>query len=477
MICQPGSAAGSTVAYVVIEIGSVCPYIFLMDLFQNDKDWVRQSADSEIKPLADRMRPVTLDQFFGQEKIIGPATPLRKAIETDRVGSLIFWGPPGSGKTTLASLIAKSTQGQFVVFSAATSGIKEVKEVISKAGNFYKVTNRRTYLFIDEIHRFNKAQQDAFLPYVESGDIILIGATTENPSFEVNSALLSRMRVYVLDRLSEDALVEIVKRALADPEVGLAGMNMTVGDEAIRFIAAAADGDARRALVLLENTAFFVGEGNAITVDDLKQVHQRGIAVYDKAAEEHYNLISALHKTIRGGDPDASLYWLARMLDAGEDPMYIIRRLVRFASEDIGLADPYALTLALNAKEAYHFLGSPEGDLAIAETVIYLACAPKSNSAYISFGRAKHDAANKGSLPVPLHLRNAPTQLMKGLGYGKDYKYAHDFDDGVTDQTNFPAELEGTEYYRPKDVGREKKLKEYLDWFKKRRNQLRRESK
>ncbi|UCG63325.1 MAG: replication-associated recombination protein A [Candidatus Zixiibacteriota bacterium] len=445
-----------------------------MDLFPDDKSRVKAPVDVSIKPLADRMRPVTLEQFYGQEKIIGPGTPLRKAIETDQVGSLIFWGPPGSGKTTLAALMARSTQGQFVVFSAATSGIKEVKEVISKAGNFYKMTGRRTYVFIDEIHRFNKAQQDAFLPYVESGEIILIGATTENPSFEVNSALLSRMRVYVLDRLSEGALQKIVERALMDADVGIAGMNLQVGPEAVRFITAAADGDARRALVLLENTALFVGASGTITVDNLKQVHQRGIAVYDKAAEEHFNLISALHKTIRGGDPDASLYWLARMLDAGEDPMYIIRRLVRFASEDIGLADPYALTLALNAKDAYHFLGSPEGELAIAETVIYLACAPKSNSAYIALGKAMEDAKSKGSLPVPLHLRNAPTRLMKDLGYGKDYKYAHDFDDAVTDQSNLPEELEGAEYYRPVDVGREKKIKEYLEWFKQRREQLRR---
>ena len=463
--------------HVVIVKSLFHPYIFVMDLFQKDDNRAGKTTDLDIQPLADRMRPVALDQFFGQEKIIGPGTPLRKAIETDRVGSLIFWGPPGSGKTTLASLIAKSTQGQFVVFSAATSGIKEVKVVISKAGNFYKVTGRRTYVFIDEIHRFNKAQQDAFLPYVESGEVILIGATTENPSFEVNSALLSRMRVYVLDRLTEEALSRIVERALSDSEAGLTAMNLKVGPEAVSFIAAAADGDARRALTLLENAAFFVGEGGTITVDNLKQVHQRGIAVYDKAAEEHFNLISALHKTIRGGDPDASLYWLARMLDAGEEPMYIIRRLVRFASEDIGLADPYALTLALNAKEAYHFLGSPEGELAIAEAVIYLACAPKSNSAYVGFGRAMKDANEKGSLPVPLHLRNAPTRLMKGLGYGKDYKYAHDFDDAVTDQANFPSELEGSEYYRPKGMGREKKLKEYLDWFIQRRNQLRRESK
>ena len=453
------------------------PYISLMDLFGDEKRDSETANDNTIKPLADRMRPRNLDQFFGQEKIVGPGTPLRKAIETDQVSSLIFWGPPGTGKTTLATLIAKSTEGQFVPFSAATSGIKEVKLVISKAGGFYKMTGRRTYVFIDEIHRFNKAQQDAFLPYVESGEIILIGATTENPSFEVNSALLSRMRVYVLERLTENALVNIVQRTLSDPSAGLAAMNLEVDDDAVRFIAAAADGDARRALVLLENTATFRGENSTITVDDLKQVHQKGAAVYDKAAEEHYNLISALHKTIRGGDPDAGLYWLARMLDGGEDPMYIIRRLVRFASEDIGLADPYALTLALNAKEAYHFLGSPEGELAIAQAVVYMACAPKSNASYTAFGKAMSDAREKGSLPVPLHLRNAPTSLMKELGYSKGYKYAHDFDDALTDQENLPQEIEGSEYFMPKEAGREGKLKEYLDWFKKRRDELRRDLK
>ena len=447
-----------------------------MDLFKGDNPEAARFSSSDTKPLADRMRPVNLDQFFGQEKIVGPAKPIRTAIESDRFCSLILWGPPGSGKTTLASLIAKSTKGQFVPFSAAVSGIKEVKLVISKAGNFYKLAGRRTYVFIDEIHRFNKAQQDAFLPYVESGEIILIGATTENPSFEVNSALLSRMRVYVLERLSEKALIAIVERALTDPEVGLAQMKLDVGSEAKQFIAAAADGDARRALVLLENVAEFTGEGSTVTLEDLKKIHQRAIAVYDKAAEEHYNIISALHKTIRGGDPDAALYWLVRMLDAGEEPLYIVRRLVRFASEDIGLADPYALTMALNAKEAYHFLGSPEGELAIAQAVIYLACAPKSNAAYVALGKAMSDAKEKGSLPVPLHLRNAPTKLMKSLGYSKGYKYAHDFNDAVTDQVNLPDELSEAEYYHPANVGREKKTKEYLDWFKQRREQLRQQS-
>ncbi len=443
-----------------------------MDLFDKNNPRTLPGRTPGIQPLADRMRPTGFEQFYGQEKIVGPGTPLRKAIESDKVTSLIFWGPPGSGKTTLAWLVARATNGQFIPFSAVTSSIKEVKEVISKAGNYYRMTGRRTYVFIDEIHRFNKAQQDAFLPYVEKGDIVLIGATTENPSFEINSALLSRMRVYVLERLNEEAIANIIRRALSDREGGLAEMELNVGEEALRFLASAADGDARRGLVLLENTALYLGEKAEVTVDALKQVHQKSIALYDKAGEEHFNLISALHKTIRGGDPDASLYWLARMLDGGEDPMYIIRRLVRFATEDIGLADPYALTLTLNARDTYHFLGSPEGELAIAEAVVYMACAPKSNAIYTAFGQAQKDAQEKGSLPVPLDIRNAVTGLMKAIGYGKDYKYAHDFEDAITDQQYFPDELRGREYYQPKEVGREKKMKEYVDWYRAFRTKL-----
>lgn len=440
-----------------------------MELFEKEKSESKQFLSSDLKPLADRMRPRSFDNFLGQEKIIGGGTPLRKAIEDDKVSSLVFWGPPGSGKTTLAQLIAKSTQGQFISFSAVTSGIKEVKELISRAGNYYKLSGRRTYVFIDEIHRFNKAQQDAFLPYVESGEIVLIGATTENPSFEIISALLSRMRVYVLERLDENALTKILTYAITDEIQGLGQMKLKVGNDAISFMASASDGDARRGLVLLENAAQFVGEKGKITVEILKEVHQKAVALYDKAGEEHYNLISVLHKTIRGGDPNASLYWLARMLDGGEDPMYIIRRLVRFASEDIGLADPYALTLILNARDSYHFLGSPEGELAIAEAVVYMACAPKSNSIYMAFKKAQSDASQKGSLPVPLGLRNAPTSLMEELGYGENYRYAHEFEDGITDQEYFPEELKGTVYYYPKDIGREKKLSEYIEWYKKER--------
>ncbi|MGH8016449.1 MAG: replication-associated recombination protein A, partial [Candidatus Zixiibacteriota bacterium] len=346
--------------------------IFLnMELFEHQN---KKSKDPKKPvPLADRMRPQALDEFVGQEKIIGTGTPLRKAIETDHVSSLIFWGPPGSGKTTLANLISKSTQGEFMPFSAVSSGIKEIKEVISKADGYFKMSGRRTYIFIDEIHRFNKAQQDAFLPYVEKGDIVLIGATTENPSFEVISALMSRVRVYVLERLSIESLIAIINRALKDKNRGIGELKIKIKEEVVEAIAASSDGDARKALTLLELAAEFVGNGNEITHDVLKNIMQRSFSLYDKAGEEHYNLISALHKTIRGGDPDASLYWLARMLHGGEDPMYIIRRMVRFASEDIGLADSYALTLTLNARDAYHFLGSPEGELAIAQAVVYMA--------------------------------------------------------------------------------------------------------
>jgi len=443
-----------------------------MDLFRADKTKDSTGNEESIRPLADRMRPVNFDEFVGQEKIVGAGMPLRKAIESDKVGSLIFWGPPGSGKTTLAELIARSTHGQYVPFSAVSSSIKEIKEIISKAGAYYQAIGRRTYIFIDEIHRFNKAQQDAFLPYVEKGDIILIGATTENPSFEVNSALLSRMRVYVLTRLAPEHIGKLIERAIADNERGLGKMRLTLAEGALDFIAIAADGDARRGLMLLELTAEYVGIGKTITVKHLEKVHQKQILQYDKAGEEHFNLISALHKTIRGGDPDGSLYWLARMLDSGEDPMYIIRRLVRFAAEDVGLADPYALTLTLNARDTYHFLGSPEGELAIAEAVVYMACAPKSNSIYTAFEQAMKDASEHGSLPVPLWIRNAPTGLMKALDYGKGYKYAHEFEDAITDQQYFPEELAGTEYYHPKGVGREANLKTYLERYKKRRTEL-----
>ncbi|MCX6826823.1 MAG: replication-associated recombination protein A [candidate division Zixibacteria bacterium] len=444
-----------------------------MELFEKENENHNGGDQIDLTaPLADRMRPRAFDQFVGQEKLVGKDTPLRRAIEQDRVGSVIFWGPPGSGKTTLGELIANATKGQFVPFSAVVSGIKEIKEVISKARNYRQMSGRKTYIFIDEIHRFNKAQQDAFLPYVEKGDIVLIGATTENPSFEVISALLSRVKVYVLERLSEDDIKRIINNALSDGKYGLAGMKITMDKEAIDFVASAADGDARRALNLLEAAAEDTDIGGHITAQKVVEIHQKGTALYDKTGEEHYNLISALHKAVRGGDPDASLYWLARMLDAGEDRLFIARRLIRMAVEDIGLADTNALTVTLNARDTYHFLGSPEGEQALAQAIIYLACAPKSNKAYIAFESAMRDASEKGSLPVPLWIRNAPTSLMKALNYGKGYKYAHDYEGALTDQEYFPEELSGAIYYSPGKAGREIKLAEYLEKYREYRRQL-----
>jgi len=438
-----------------------------MELFDDKND--RGLTDKEFdrtKPLADRMRPRNFDEFFGQAKLVGKNSPFRRAVDEDRIGSCIFWGPPGTGKTTLAQLIAKATSGQFIPFSAGASSIKEIKTVISKAGNFKKLTGRKTYVFIDEIHRFNKAQQDAFLPYVEKGDIVLIGATTENPSFEVISALLSRVKVYVLERLTDEALKDILNRAVHDKERGLADMKIKIEDKALEFMVGAADGDARRGLNLLEASASDAGPDGEITFEKVIEVHQKGTFIYDRAGEEHYNLISALHKSVRGGDPDASLYWLARMLQSGEDRLFIARRLIRMAIEDIGLADTNALNVALAARDTYHFLGTPEGELALAQTVIYLACAPKSNAAYVAYGQAMKHAEEKGSLPVPLHIRNAPTSLMKNLGYGKDYKYAHDYEDSLADQEYFPDELAGTVYYKPQEHGREIKIAEYLKKYR-----------
>ncbi len=453
-----------------------------MSLFdQQTETELLSSKEAPIgdSPLAERMRPRTVSEFVGQGKIMGEGAPLRRAIESDTVGSILFWGPPGSGKTTLARLIARATAGQFVSFSAVVSGIKEVKALLAASGKYRAATGKKTYVFIDEIHRFNKAQQDAFLPYVESGDIVLLGATTENPSFEINSALLSRCRVYTLERLSETDLAKIITQALTDKERGFGDLQITLTDDAQKFLINAADGDARRALGLLETTVLDAQSESEtttgtleITLERLQGVHQKNIAFYDKSGEEHYNLISALHKTIRGGDPDAALYWLARMIAGGEPPMYILRRLIRFASEDIGLADPNALLLAIAARESFHMLGSPEGDLALAELVIYLACAPKSNSAYTAWKQAQQLAAESGSLPAPLQIRNAPTKLMKGLGYGKDYKYAHEFEDGITDQEYFPDKLAGTKLYHPKESGREARIAEYLKNYRKRREEL-----
>jgi putative ATPase len=419
-------------------------------------------------PLADRMRPRTFDEFVGQEELLAPGKPLREAIERDLLQSIILWGPPGSGKTTLARIIADTTKARFVAFSAVLSGIKEIREVMADAERLRKTTGRRTIVFIDEIHRFNKAQQDAFLPRVEAGDIVLIGATTENPSFEVNAALLSRSKVFVLHALTIEEIVLILRRALADPDRGIARERVAIDDETLRAIAVYANGDARVALNLVELSVAAAPAGDGQRRVDLarvKETIQRRALLYDKSGEEHYNLISALHKSMRNSDPDAAVYWLARMLEAGEDPLYIARRLVRFASEDVGNADPQALTVAVAAKDAVHFIGMPEGNTALAQAAIYLATAPKSNAVYEAYSQAAEDAHRDVAQPVPLHLRNAPTKLMKDLEYGKGYKYAHDEADAIADMSCLPPALEGRRYYEPRDRGFEKEIKRRLeDW-------------
>ena len=437
-----------------------------MELFT--EEW--KNNTKEGAPLADRMRPLTLDEFVGQDQIMGRGKMLRGAIESDNLSSLIFWGPPGSGKTTLARIIAAATKSHFVSLSAVTSGIKEVREVVKQAEGKMKFGKVKTILFVDEIHRFNKAQQDAFLPHVENGIITLIGATTENPSFEINSPLLSRSRVFVLKGLTSDQLKTILNRAISDPKHGLGMRQLSVDDEAIDYLADFSDGDARVALNALElavQTTAPEGDGLLhITRAGVQEAMQKKALLYDKAGEEHFNLISALHKSLRGSDPDASVYWLARMLEAGEEPLYIARRLVRFASEDIGLADPLALQITVAAKEAVHFIGLPEGALALAQAAIYLASAPKSNSLYSAYGLALNDIEKTGSLPPPLHIRNAPTQLMKDLEYGKGYKYAHDYPDGQVEQEYMPEQLRGHTYYKPSEQGYEKEVKERLERWK-----------
>jgi putative ATPase len=415
-------------------------------------------------PLAERMRPRTLDEYVGQEHLLAPGKPLRLAIESDDATSMIFWGPPGTGKTTLAKIIARLTQASFIEFSAVLSGIKEIKQVMveaEKAADF----GSRTILFVDEIHRFNKAQQDAFLPYVERGTIRLIGATTENPSFEIIAALLSRCRVYTLVGLTEEQIVSLLRRALTDAERGLGAAGVEADDEALDTIASYASGDARNALNALEVAAKLAqGRGDrTITKPLAAEALQRRVLLYDKKGEQHYDIISALHKSVRNSDPDAALYWLGRMLEAGEDPMYCARRIVRMAIEDIGLAAPEALNLCLSAKDAMHFLGHPEGELALAQAVVYLALAPKSNAVYTAYNTVRGDIEATVAEPVPLHLRNAPTKLMKELDYGRDYQYAHDVEGRVADMECLPPSLAGRRYYQPTGEGREKLLGQRMD--------------
>ena len=421
-------------------------------------------ATPASSPLAERMRPRTLDEFVGQDQLLGPGRPLRQAIEQDRLQSLILWGPPGTGKTTLARLIATLTRAKFVSFSAVLSGIKEIRAVMTDAEETRRRRGTRTILFVDEIHRFNKAQQDAFLPRVEAGDIVLIGATTENPSFEVNSALLSRSKVYVLQPLDAEAILTILRRALADAERGLGALGLDVEDEALGAMARYANGDARVALNLLEMSSGAAAAGSRrIDAAMVAELAQSRSLLYDKTGEEHYNLISALHKSMRNSDPDAAVYWLARMLEAGEDPLYIARRLVRFASEDVGNADPQALTVAVAAKEAVHFVGMPEGNTALAQAAIYLAIAPKSNAVYRAYLDAADAAMKETAEPVPLHLRNAPTRLMKQLDYGKGYKYAHDEPEGVSDMECLPPAHRGRQFYKPTTRGREAAIKKWIE--------------
>jgi len=425
-----------------------------------------EGSGAANQPLAERMRPRTLDEFTGQEALLGPGKPLRTQIEHDEIGSMILWGPPGCGKTTLARLIARMTHSEFAAFSAVLTGIKEIKDVMAAAEHARRA-GRRTIVFIDEVHRFNKAQQDAFLPHVEAGNIILIGATTENPSFEVIAPLLSRTRVYVLRALTTEQIEALLRRALADPVRGLGNEKIVISDEALQHIAVFSGGDARAAYNTLEAGARAAQPDAAgartITKELLAELLQRKFLLYDKSGEEHYNLISALHKSVRNSDPDASLYWLVRMLESGEDPLYIARRLVRMASEDIGLAEPGALAVTVAAMQAADFVGPPEGNLALAQAAVYLSLAPKSNALYTGYGDVTKDLENTRTEPVPLHLRNAPTGLMKNIGYGKGYQYAHDVADKVTDMACLPESLAGKTYYRPTDQGFEARLRQRME--------------
>ncbi len=431
------------------------------DLFDAERQ------ESAGRPLADRMRPASLEEFSGQAHLLDAGKPLRQAIEQGRAHSMVFWGPPGTGKTTLARMIAARTESHFIALSAVMAGVKDIRSAVSEAEQHRQMSGRGTVLFLDEVHRFNKSQQDAFLPFVEDGTLTFIGATTENPSFELNNALLSRARVYVLKMLDENALIEILRRALSDTERGL-GAAYAIDDEALQLIAAAADGDARRALNLLELAAD-LSDGAEISEAVVKEVASGGRRRFDKQGEYFYDQISALHKSVRGSDPDASLYWLMRMIDGGCDPLYIARRMIRVASEDIGNADPRALQLTLNAWETLERLGSPEGELALAQAVVYLACAAKSNAVYKAAKAAQADARESGSLEVPMHLRNAPTKLMKELGYGENYRYAHDEEGAVAKgEKYFPDDMDERTYYHPVPRGLEIKIREKLAEIRKR---------
>ena len=445
-----------------------------LDLFgAKEPDKEPTEADASA-PLAERMRPKTIKEYIGQSHLLTPGSLLRRSIEEDKLFSMIFWGPPGSGKTTLARILANETKAHFVSFSAVLSGVKEIRLVIDDARKRWEIKKEKTILFVDEIHRFNKAQQDAFLPHVESGLITLIGATTENPSFEVIAPLLSRTRVMLLHPFSEEELMAIVKQALADENKGLGKLAIKIDDDATRYIVGLADGDARSALNNLEAITAVVQnlpeEERIITRKAAEETLLKKALLYDKNGEEHYNLISAFHKSLRGSDPDAALYWLGRMLNAGEDPLFIARRMIRFASEDIGNADPRALEITVAAQQAFHFIGLPEGELALAQAAVYLATAQKSNSLYAGYGRVKEIINKTGYLPVPLHIRNAPTKLMKELDYGKDYKYAHDYDGAYVPQEYLPDKLQGQKFYYPRESGYEKTIKERMAFWQQKKN-------